>query len=869
MRKTLLYILTSAALLTACHENELDSATSSYLNGTEKTPLLATALLGVESTPQTRAANKTFDNGDQLVAYIRQVKWNGTTDGARTLVSAQKSPSLITFTKGGAAMTAYTGSDITPIGTGKALGLTPGESGNTNVASDLTVTGGLYWDDFSVNDPSTDGTETSTYLRDANHYLQSYYGYCYNGGTPSTNLTEASGELGWTVQADQTATGAFQHSDLLWSAEQNPIAYIHATFNGGSEHGQLILPFTHAMSKVTINLTARNGFSDDFKFTATEVSLNNKNTVCTTTAPTLTLVASTVESAVKDIKMLGGSDATVKQRSYSAIMVPSALKEGELFATITGADGNKYEIKVTPAMLQKGIEHEGKGWGEKLTSNATQSGVHYVLDVTIDKQAISVSALLKDWDDVTAVGDGEIKFDNDITTKGSIDVDFLKDNKFDVYKDETNASTSFTTKSTTLTWSDSQWSYDPIIYWNGQGDASYFRALSPAATTTAMSEGSDILWGYACDNDDDKTKVGTSDEVKITPRTGDVPLHFEHPMSKISVILKNDKDASGATIPEAARVALAGAKISIINLYDLGTLNLSDGTIGNLSVSDDAPFTIKDQTVNSEFKWLDNIVIPQSLIKNKNNEPRESVPTFYDLSELTKIYASGKSVPDGSSGEYYLTSKLDIVKYDSNDLTEIYANGTSINDGSAPETYVTSTLDQVAEIPAVMYDEEEANTLNTANLIDDSEGRRPKDDGYVKTYKPGYEEVTTSTVKSPAVPAHYKVNENSKKATTETINYYRTNSDSEKHAPGDLKDKGDMIMLYITLTDGTRYKVDLSQCKATASDGSITEEYVTEWERGKHYTYTISLQKEQITFRAMVKEWIEKTGSGNATLDWD
>ncbi len=66
----------------------------------------------------------------------------------------------------------------------------------------------------------------------------------------------------------------------------------------------------------------------------------------------------------------------------------------------------------------------------------------------------------------------------------------------------------------------------------------------------------------------------------------------------------------------------------------------------------------------------------------------------------------------------------------------------------------------------------------------------------------------------------------------------------------------------VTLADGTTYKLQLNACV----DGS---ESIGTWERGKFYTYTIHLEKEQITFRALVKVWEEKTGSGNANLEWD
>ena len=164
MFKKVLYILSIAAL-TACDDSVVSE--SPFLNGVEKTPIETSALLDVSSVKSTRAENKEFTNGDKLLAYLRHVTWNGES-GARTEVAVPNTPSLVTFTKGGAGCVDYSGEDITPIGTGTALGLS---STNTKQTSDLTASPTLYWDDFSAG-----GEGDATHIRTSGHYLQSYYG---------------------------------------------------------------------------------------------------------------------------------------------------------------------------------------------------------------------------------------------------------------------------------------------------------------------------------------------------------------------------------------------------------------------------------------------------------------------------------------------------------------------------------------------------------------------------------------------------------------------------------------------------------------------------------------------------------------------
>lgn len=695
------------ALLTgffsACSDDVVTPATLS--GDGEKTPIGVTALLDASSAAKTRAVNKAFAENDKLYAYLRHVKWDGTT-GARTLVSVDKSPVLVSFTKGSTTMTEYTGSDITPIGLTAALGLT---STNTQQTADLTAAPVLYWDDFSAND-ANDGTPSSTNLRDGGHYLQSYYGYCYNGGTPSTALTEGTGVLGWTVQTDQkTATDKsdFQHSDLLWSAEQTPIAYRHAV----AERKGLVLPYTHAMSKVTLNVTVSGGFADDYKLTGVTATLNNMFTKCTCTAPTYSLTekgSAAGTAKVDDITMWQGSTETVKQCSWEAIVVPSILSVGNKFATLTGLDGNTYTIPVTEAMLSE------SAWGSQLTvtdehinngvaqaplrtrtttidpgkGREMKSGVHYVLNVSLNKQGITVSALIKDWIDVEAIGRGEILFNPDNTEKGTI-AEELKTGGFDVYKNSVN--TTFTSKTTTLTWNDSQWTCAPAIYWTGQSDEAYFRALSPAGTSTTMTQGEDPLWGYACDTptgtvtEEQRAKIGTNEEVVITPRTGNVPLHFEHAMSKITMSLETV--AGDYNDPTSPAVNLTGATIEISNLATTGSINLVNGNITPAA-------TTADAIARTAAPISNKTVIPQTIT----------------------------------------------------------------------------------------------------------------DDAIVK----------------------------------------------------------------LTLTDGTTYKLRLNECYVNDNDDDNDNNVkIGAWQRGKHYTYTIHIEKEQITFRALIKDWVERTGGGHANLDWD
>lgn len=1007
----------SLAMLAACTSDDVENMGAAISDGSEKTPLEVIALLDAGTASQTRAADKDFAAGDQIVAYLRHVIWegpvtSGNTENSRTPVSANKAPRLVTFTTG--VSESYPGGEITPIGTGVALGLT---TSNTKQTASLTPDETLYWDDFSVS--SADGSKD---LRTANHYLQSYYGYCYNGGTPSKALgsdddhkTE-DGKIEWTIQTNQNTSGNFQKSDLLWSAEQTPEPYAHATFDGGIAHGKIVLPFTHAMSKITINLTADKGFADSFKFTNTSIILEDVNTVCNAIAPTATL---SPLGTPADVTMQQVKATEAKKATYSAIIVPTTLTKDYIFATINDADGNNYAINVTEAMLATATATTG-GWGGQLTSGMTKSGVHYVLNVTLSKQEISVVATILDWNSVTAETPGLIQFSADVTDSGVSNS--VTNTSFDLWMSRTN--TDATTiegrpgaatydanaaeegiqKASTFTYNSTKgkWFGSPSLYWPNGNQKYYFRALATYSevgdektqTLTSVNgsqvatQGMDLLWAQTSEHTG--AGVNYAAGAAINPRTGDVPLTFQHAMSKISVTLKNKYtsagvpdgvDATDYNDPRNPLVNLEGAKISIINLYDKGTIDISNGKmITNLlgySLTTE-PYTIKNQavvknTVDSKdvYQWQDYIVVPQSLIKDNSNVSRETAPSFYSLANLTAIYPTSKTsvVPEtAETPTYYLTTELEKVE---EKYTEAEANAYNLKLPAPAAVWTTSTIKEPARLytydefttgkyhqsfttdqfstiaPAaktVEYTLDEFLSLTTASITfeifetipqslrlktaavlyqEGDEIPEGKQVGDVRTEATYYEysefsefmtalsnsdEKKASFISShdawkkkilfeteykaldPLPEALFNLLPESLKTkpavtyTEQEVNVHnatlpgavhegdikriyhqiKAGTSPESHEIGELIDRGNKIMLYVTWADGTIYSIDLATCKVDGSDVGITE-----WEGGIHYNYTITLSKEEITFRALVKDWVPAKGSGNATLDWD
>lgn len=626
MQKKLIYIIPIVSTLLSCSDEIADQSTQ-YLDGNEKSPLaISVTSPVVDIVSRTRAVDASFEANDVLKAYVRHV--TATASGTDPITNS----SIIDVNNGsvsgvGPTMAKMTVSTVKDGYTGIA------NNYDNSVASTLTaVVDGtstpLYWDDFS-NSASID-----TDLRTSGHYLQSYYGYCYNGatvnesGTTEPYLTQSTGTItGWKVETDQT--NGIKKSDLLWSPTQDPVAYKHATFDGKDAHGIIEIPYTHAMSKVSIEVVCKDGFSgsakDIFNQTGSpaKAELISMTTVANVVAPEskITQDANSTKANITMRKCSTSGDAsdTEKKCSFEAIIIPTIMTDGLHLATISNVDGNKYDINLTTALLET-APTGSNSWKSQLTEDGTtKSGVNYKLVVTIKKQEIAIVAQIADWDDVNATSEGEIKFTTDISNY-SYDsgytnlVNFSNGSQIDLYE---NTSTTFSSRSSVATYTaevkyvegddipegkqvgdvktPAKWTCDPVLYWQKEGDQEYFRALSPSSTETngrtitdnkiSISAGVgsdyDLLWGTTAKHSGKKID-GTTDYTYeegaiIDPRTKEVPLIFYHKTSKVKIVLKTGTSSD----PDA--VDINNAKIQFTNLYTQNTLNIYSGDLGTLS----------------------------------------------------------------------------------------------------------------------------------------------------------------------------------------------------------------------------------------------------------------------------------------------
>ena len=430
----------------------------------------------------------------------------------------------------------------------------------------------LYWDDFSKSAISDKD------IRATNHGLQSYYGYCYNGGTPES-FTKATGKLEWTAVTSPTSATDIQHTDLLWSTAQDMITYSHASVENGTT-GTLSVPFTHAMSEFTVILNAEEGYSDK-AFENTSVTLHNMNSVGSFIAPLSTVVG----SEAKDFTMYSAEDAKVKTRTYIALTVPgTALYTENLFLTISNAEGNNYTYKLSADNLSD------TAWGKALAEGKTLPGNNYKLTLTLNKSGVSAVATLADWVTVEAEGDALIDFTADVKSH-NIANKLTEGNAFNLWMTAATDEPTYTASSTrTAEYTANGLSLNSPLYWPNGTDKYYFRAeanydgeklttLGEGDDSTVVKQGQDRVWATtAAHKAPNATKTYNAGEA-IAPRTGSVPFEFKHVMSKVIINLTTPTAEEGANEASTKHVDLTDASLSLSNVYPSGKLDIHTGAV--------------------------------------------------------------------------------------------------------------------------------------------------------------------------------------------------------------------------------------------------------------------------------------------------
>jgi len=376
----------------------------------------------------------------------------------------------------------------------------------------LTLAPTITWDDYGTADPANANTGRTEGL--------TIYGVAIDGyksgndfALPSSLTSITNWEaLSWTLNADQTSGENIPAQKDLLISNNVKAGTDDGTYKFTQRESGKLLEFRHALSKITVNLKAGTDFPDDpssedpevHKFEGTpEVKLTSNEANATTNTEWAYLTG-TVNITTGTVTSQGGNAAVTMNpttpttgwtKSYEALVMPgSEFTADNAIIVRINADGNIYYVsaeKIRAAIAAM------PGFVSDADAYKTKSGKNYVLNITVNKTQINVTATVLDWVTVEAA---EVAPKINITVNYSIPGTAVRVNTFSFYRSLSLNDGYATGESESLKIgdyykrvseltknNDDTWTMNPQRYWSNHNQHYQFRLVWPN-TTTALKD---------------------------------------------------------------------------------------------------------------------------------------------------------------------------------------------------------------------------------------------------------------------------------------------------------------------------------------------------------------------------------------------
>jgi hypothetical protein len=529
----------------------------------------------------------------------------------------------------------------------------------------------LYWEDYGTSDINNIGTGKG---REEGLTI---YGAAVDGVTSVPSGLISSGStidgtigkwtsLGWTLDANQSS--GFSEKDLLISNNISgdngaTYQYDYGRYLFDKHTLGKLLEFKHALSKITVVLTAGAGFTGgnfatapEVKLTSNDASTSNPEWACTKGNVNIITggVTLTGTSGDPSVITMWQASSTGHVVTKEALVMPGSQFTGDdaIIARIN-ADGNIYYV--TAANIRAAIILENSS----NTDYKTEAGKNYIINVTVNQTDVSVrvTATVANWTDVSAAevapvinvnanyGGGSTAFSKDeyslfrstslAVGYGTADGDYFKEERRVRKVDENWIMSEYVT---------SAWQASPL-YWPNHITHYQFRGVWPAAGSetgtietgvvsyprlessshsgtpqvikvsnvayTANSFPSDLMIARPeidpstlCTNKD-HTNVSLYN-VGICATEGTINLNFRYMMSQVEVNLSTKDNPS-----DPDYVNLANAKVEIVNVYNTGDVKLGEREVVPTGSTDSYTLNPVAGGGNENKRW--SAIVPQTL----------------------------------------------------------------------------------------------------------------------------------------------------------------------------------------------------------------------------------------------------------------
>lgn len=537
----------------------------------------------------------------------------------------------------------------------------------TGAENPLTFDPVLFWDDYGTGDPANEATGRKEGL--------DILAVAVDKATTAMKDAVWEGEMSWALQTDGTNVLT---KDILvannLSKEKTPGPL---TFEYRNDEVKSRLIFQHLMSKITFNLTPADGFMQTggkyaFKARPT-VTLNRKRheggklpdggdyALVEGTINIREAKATPSPTSMKTIKAGDETENEVsghKVRTQVALVYPGTClgdNDEDVVARIE-ADNNYYYV--TAKEIRAAIDAAGGH-----TDYKTLPGYNYIINVTVKKTGVSVTATVTNWVDVKAdeafpvialtAGAGAADQTGDWAGVDGFDF-FRSTAMLTGYSDETSLQEgdyykslrkvkwgTGTTSPRACVFYDNTGATETPLYWPDHDTHYHFRGVYPATTTDASAAAPQVKafttaagateQGIAVQNGAyDKTKFPSNlmigmpeitagsqcgsgehpqvdmSENGICARSGKINMNFRYMMSQVEIEL-----AHSLTEGTEGDVKLDGdTKVEIVGGYTDGYIRLGDRkAVGQTKES----YTTKVVAGEANKLKRHDIVLPQDL----------------------------------------------------------------------------------------------------------------------------------------------------------------------------------------------------------------------------------------------------------------
>ena len=531
------------------------------------------------------------------------------------------------------------------------------ETSSGSKHNSLTCSPLLYWDDYGSADPANATTGRTEGL--------TIYGAAINGKTIAPSVSDWTA-LSWTLPANQTASESTPADKDLLISNNIKAGTGDGTYKFDSRASGKLLEFTHALSKITVNLNANNGFTDGVFASDPEVKLTSNNastsyaewayttgTINITTGAVSSQSNPAVITMWQAVSAPDGYDITKE----ALVMPGSQFSADDAIIARINADGNIYYVTAEKIRTAISASHASEG------AYSTEAGKNYIINVTVNKTDIVVTATVANWTNISADEVAPvINVSGDLGGSAVISAD----KTFSFYRssfpninlgysyDESLKENNYYKEESVLgyTHSTTTWTMSPVLYWPNHNTHYQFRAVWPRTVTTTTGDEDkprvvreapvgqtseyqlikvhneaytpdhfpsdlmiarpDVPNGYQnCGNNEDghiKKNLYTDG---ICAREGTINLKFKYMMSQVEVILTT-------TDTDYDKVKLDGAIVELVNVHKTGSVKLGDMeviTTGTSPLSNPVLDTFGDYTLdyNSTSTHYHSAIVPQPL----------------------------------------------------------------------------------------------------------------------------------------------------------------------------------------------------------------------------------------------------------------